>query len=198
MTEKGGDPRHNAAFQRGYTESSPLSPRSPSAQPRSAASEPTAGTSSTRERVRGRRRSEGAPTSSASAPFNDAFPPGPPAMVDDPDTVPVASTAAEDPASRSFLLWTIALFVIGAALCVLSFVLFQEYNYSRWSEIQSLDGGERVVTSSDGSEMRTISELEYTLFLYFLQNASWLGVIGVATIVGNLFRIAPRRASYDR
>ncbi len=96
---------------------------------------------------------------------------------------------------RSFAIWTVALFVVGIGLCILSFALFSDFNGGRWGSIEATRDGEWVVTDTSGSEQRTVSGFEYLLFRYFSQSAVWIGIIGLAVVVANLFRIAPRRRS---
>lgn len=89
--------------------------------------------------------------------------------------------------------WTVVLFAVGIGLCILSFALFSDFNGGRWGSIEATRSGDWVVTDTGGSEQRTVSQLEYLLYRYFSQSAVWIGVIGLAVVVGNLFRIAPRR-----
>lgn len=96
---------------------------------------------------------------------------------------------------RAFVIWTVALFVVGLGLCILSFALFSDFNGGRWGSIEATRGGDWVVTDTSGSEQRTVSGFEYLLFRYFSQSAVWIGVIGLAVVVANLFLIAPRRRS---
>lgn len=106
---------------------------------------------------------------------------------------PSTEDRRENADGRPFMIWTVALFVVGIGLCILSFALFSDFNGGRWGSIEATRGGDWVVTDTSGSEQRTVSGFDYLLFRYFSQSAVWIGVIGLAVVVANLFRIAPRR-----
>lgn len=174
MGEKQIDPRHSAAFQR--------HPDSTSAPTTSAAVPAVA-------RVRA-----SAPDSAPAPSLADAPPPtpAPVADTDADDDLAVSSDAAE-PASagRAQLLWTIALFLLGAGLCAVSFALYSEFNFLRWTNATPISGTDQwVISDGTGYGTRTIDQFDVIFPHYMSQMSIWIGAIGIATIVVNLFRIA--------
>lgn len=89
------------------------------------------------------------------------------------------------------LSWTIALFFVGTGLCIGSYVLFSQFSYRDLGVVQPLDGTDRLLVGDPAvNGSRTISRLEYLAPQYLTELAPWLGGIGLATIVANVFRLA--------
>lgn len=97
---------------------------------------------------------------------------------------------------RGHLLWTIALFLIGAGLCALSFALYSEYNFLRWPNATPISGTDQwVISDGTGYGTRTVDRFEVVFPQYMSQMSIWIGAVGVATIVVNFFRLARSSAT---
>jgi hypothetical protein len=105
-------------------------------------------------------------------------------------------SADADPAhrvtgTRGRLVWTIALFAVGAALCIVSWVCYSEFNFLRWGSATPISGTDQwVISDGTGYGTRTVDQFEVLFPQYMSQMSMWIGAIGVATIVVNLSRIA--------
>jgi hypothetical protein len=110
-------------------------------------------------------------------------------------------TRGDDPGDRDPVstLWTVALFLVGIGLCVGSYVLFSEFTRRDLGIVQPLDGTDQLLVGDPAvTGSRTISRFEYLMPRFLADLAPWLGGIGLATIVANVFRLAgfewlPRR-----
>lgn len=96
--------------------------------------------------------------------------------------------------------WTLVLFMLGGGLCAGSYLLFQDFGHREQAVVQPLDGSDRLLVGDPAvTGSRTISRFEYFAPQYLGDLAPWLGGIGLATIVANVFRLAgfemmPRRS----
>lgn len=89
------------------------------------------------------------------------------------------------------LLWTVALFLVGAGLCAASFALYSEFNFLRWSNATPIAGTDQwVISDGTGYGTRTVDQFHVVFPQYMSQMSIWVGAIGIATIVMNLFRLA--------
>lgn len=108
-----------------------------------------------------------------------------------------ARSDEREPTRREWLLWTVALFLIGAGLCVASFALYSEFDFLRWTNATPISGTDQwVISDGTGYGTRTVDQFDVIFPRYMSQMSIWIGGIGIATIVMNLFRLAtggPRR-----
>lgn len=96
-----------------------------------------------------------------------------------------------DDRSPTGFVWTAALFAVGIGLCIASYLMFQEFGHRDLGVVQPLDGTDRVLVGDPAvTGSRTISRLEFLTPPYLADLAPWLGGIGLATIVANVFRLA--------
>lgn len=96
---------------------------------------------------------------------------------------------------RGRLLWTIALFLIGAGLCAASFALYSEFNFLRWTNATPISGTDQwVISDGTGYGTRTVDQFDVVFPRYMSQMSIWIGGIGIATIVMNFFRLAAGRS----